>query len=169
MGLGLRTISAGPYLGRCFGHLYRIGRDRDDDDFRGRLEYNRTWGEKPRPYETEAHWISAKAFAELLYSTRHDDITAFGEMSFGRTFSPDFDKNFLVMPHLRANWSYSGEEAPKGQRWGLEAGPAISIRKWFNEDRYNAPKSYVELALQYTIGLSHELDNGVGFNLNFSF
>ncbi|UQZ87845.1 hypothetical protein C4J81_00865 [Deltaproteobacteria bacterium Smac51] len=149
-------------------YLYPIGRDRDDDDFRGRLEYNRTWGEKPRPYD-DPHWLYAKTYGEMLYSTRHSDFTAFGELSLGRTFSPAFDKNILIMPHLRTNWSYGGEQISKGGRWSLETGPALAVRKWFNEDRRHAPRSYVELGVQYYIGLSHELDDAVGFNVTFSF
>ena len=167
IGSKVNPISALPDFGLGVEYLYPIGRD-IADDFRGRLEYNRTWGEKPRPFDG-FHWTYAKTYAELIYSTRHNDFTAFSELSYGRTFSLDFYKNFLTMPHIRVNWSYGGEEMEKGGRWGLEVGPALAFRLWFNEDRYHAPRSYLEVGIQYYFGLSHELDNGIAFNLTFSF
>jgi len=34
------------------------------------------------------------------------------------------------------------------------AGPGVSVRHWFREDRYAAPRSYVDFSLEYRFRLS---------------
>lgn len=36
-----------------------------------------------------------------------------------------------------------------GKSWSMGAGVGINFRYWFREDRYNAPRSYIDWATQY--------------------
>lgn len=37
--------------------------------------------------------------------------------------------------------------------WSLGAGPGVGVRYWFREDHYNAPRSYLDLTVQYRIAI----------------
>jgi hypothetical protein len=79
------------------------------------------------------------------------------------------DDRLVITPFVGLVWSYGGEFTARASRWGLEAGPGVSLRKWFREDKYNAPQSSVDLAVQYRWGLSNDRDDilWLQFSLNY--
>jgi adsorption protein A len=57
----------------------------------------------------------------------------------------------VLFPHAVAAVEYDSSAA---QRTSAGAGPGVSLRHWFREDRYNAPRSYVDVTLQYRAHLA---------------
>lgn len=90
------------------------------------------------------------------------------EVRLGRSFRffPISDK-LVVFPHVvvGADWLWQKQEAEdvdyaglgsldyrlsdSGRSWSLGVGPGIAVRHHFREDRYSAPKSYLDFSLQY--------------------
>ena len=56
-----------------------------------------------------------------------------------------------MFPHLTLGADYDSTALEKT---GVGLGPGISARYWFREDQYNAPRSYVDLLVQYRLRLS---------------
>ena len=137
------------------------------DDFRFRLGYDKTWGEKPRPFGNR--WLYAKTYSNTAYSTRNNDVTSLGDFRLGATFVGDRDRDFLVMPHATFTYAYGGKSVDKGDRWAFEAGAGVAVRKWFRGGKYNTPRSYVDVQVYYQVGITQDRKDGFGFTLSTSF
>ena len=57
----------------------------------------------------------------------------------------------VLYPHGVAAAEYNSLLVDK---LSVGAGPGVSLRHWFREDRYAAPRSYVDFSLQYRFRLS---------------
>ncbi|CAK7030305.1 MAG: hypothetical protein DELT_02756 [Desulfovibrio sp.] len=147
-------------------YLTPIGNSDVDDDFRGLVTVDAATGQKPRI--TGNNWLYAKLYNDAFYSTRLNDFHGYGDLKLGQTLVGDWNRNLLFMPHLGSKWSYDGQTA-KARRWKLQAGPGLTSRFWFNEDKYHAPKSYIELGVYHHWELSHGRGRTVGFNFTLSF
>lgn len=147
--------------------VVKIGTQTENDT---RLRLNHFWhtGLDLEPYV--ANWPYAIVMNQAIYSTRNNDLTAFGEVRGGRSLRLDaLDDHLVITPHASVVWGYGGQSVDKGQRWSLEAGPGVSLRKWYREDRYNAPQSSADVTVQYRWGLSHERQNVLSVTLSNSF
>ena len=149
-----------------------------DDDFRFRASYGWTDGDEPMPFgnlwdykkfNVSATYSYRDGDVTSKYSFEGGDVTSGGDFRYGKTLVTDYDRNFLVIPHLRADWSYEGKKREEGERWNLGAGPGIIFKKWFNEDKYHTPTSNIEVHLYYNWGLSNGHENKFGINTGISF
>lgn len=165
---GFRLYPVPEYgLSLAVEQVFKIGDDTQNDT---RVRFGHFWntGLDLEPYET--NWAYSLVFSEAIYSTRENDLTAFGELRGGRSFRFDaVSDTFVISPYIGAVWGYGGEGVAKGARWSLEAGPGISLRKWYNQDKYNAPMSTFDIAIQYRWGLSHDRENLWAVTLTNSF
>ncbi len=150
------------------GLEYLVGLGSDtENDFRFRIGYDKTVGDRPRPFGNV--WKYWKAYKSTVYSTRNNDIVSAGEFRLGLTMVGERDRNLMFMPHLDVIYNYGGKTVDKGARWGFDIGPGIAVRKWFREDKYNTPRSYVDLQIYYHFALTHDRKDGIGFTLSTSF
>ena len=73
---------------------------------------------------------------------------------FLRSFDPPVSKaegKTVLFPHAVAAAEYNSLLVDK---LSVGAGPGVSLRHWFREDKYDAPRSYVDFSLQYRFRLS---------------
>lgn len=85
------------------------------------------------------------------------------EFRVGRSFrADDIDNRLVIYPHLviaadkrwdkiKAQQSKIGtvEMQGSGSSWALGAGAGVTLRYWWREDHYNAPRSYLDWTIQY--------------------
>jgi len=144
--------------------VFKIGDDTQNET-RARLSYFWAHGFDLEPYEPD--WNYALFFGEAIYSVKDEDTIAYGELRGGHSFRVDIlDDTFVITPYAGPVWGYGGQDVNKGERWSLEAGPGISFRKWYRQDKYNAPQSTFDIAVQYRWGISH--NRGDVLSLTFS-
>ena len=84
----------------------------------------------------------------------------------GRSYQPG-GGNLILAPFVGATLSYdSGLE----REAALSAGPGVWLRLWIREDRYRAPQSYIDVALQYRVRLAGDRRaEGLFGNLSFAY
>lgn len=58
---------------------------------------------------------------------------------------------FVLFPHLALSASHDSTAANKN---GVGAGPGVTLRSWFRGDQYAAPRSYLDVSLQYRAKVS---------------
>lgn len=167
VGVRVRPFFFIPHLSIGPEELFPLGHHHMDPDFRLRAGYFRSIGKTPRLFGNS--WTYASAYGDAIYSTRDNDFLMYGHLRYGRTFVHDYNRNFLVIPHAGVNWSYSGQDASKGKRWGLKGGPGLLFSYWLDEDKYHAPQRTIDMGIYYHWSMSHDGENAVGFNVSLSF
>lgn len=94
-------------------------------------------------------WTTAQVYAETGRFVRLKQNYATFEAQAGRSFRLDqVHPKLVAFPHVvfgaDRNTGYAS-----GQQNAVGAGVGASLRYWFNEDKYNAPRSYWDVSLQY--------------------
>lgn len=166
-GLRIKPFFFLPDLGVGVEEIFPLGQHDTKTDFRLRAVFFKSSGKKPRLFGS--NWPYYQLYGDVIYSTRYNDFLSYGHARYGRSLTSDLNRNVLVIPYAGFNWSYSGQDASKGKRWGLQGGPGVLFKFWFNEDKYHAPRSSLELGVYYHWGMSHDGRNAVGFNVSLSF
>lgn len=146
--------------------LFGLGREMDSD-FRFRLLWDQTSGTDPLPYRK--YWGYTRTWVNNIYSTRDNDFTSEGTFRKGVTIPWKCNRNLLFIPYVAARYDYRGTQEKSSDRFGVDGGPGIIIRRWFREDKYHAPRSYVELNLYYRFAITSNRENAVGFGFHTSF
>ncbi len=117
---------------------------------------------------------------------REQTFTA-GEIRIGRSFRLDSISDKLVFfPYLVAggDWLSTSNRVSgmnvaglddislqgNGSTWAFGVGPGFNFRYWFNEDHYNAPRSYLDATVQYRFNVGGgQADRAKGLFLNVTF
>ena len=81
----------------------------------------------------------------------------------GRSYVVSADHRTIAFPHLFAGLEYTSNEPVAKTAAGI--GPGITLRRWFREDVYDAPRSYFDLTLQYRARITGD-DRMKGLYLN---
>jgi tetratricopeptide (TPR) repeat protein len=104
--------------------------------------------------QDQAHWLTAHLYAEAGHYFQHPQNYATAEAQLGRSFRfGTASSTIAFFPHVVVGGDYdSALEQGQKQAWG--SGLGTNIRYWFRQDRYNAPRSYADLSLQYRWRLS---------------
>ena len=94
-----------------------------------------------------ASWWTTRASAEAGRYLSSGQNYALAELQTGKSFRMgDSHKRWVLFPHLSLAANY---ESTAAQRTGVGLGPGVTARYWFREDHYAAPRSYIDLSLQY--------------------
>ena len=90
------------------------------------------------------------------------------EGRYGRAYRIDsVDGNFVATPYLGLSAGYDSLLARRGTVGG---GPGISVRLWMREDTYHAPRSFIDLNMQYRFRLAgDDRSQGLFFGLYYSY
>ncbi len=72
------------------------------------------------------------------------------EARWGHVFRFSKPKNLTFIPHILFSWDYDSGSL---QKFNAGIGAGAVLRWWFNETKYRAPTSYLDLTLQYKKGL----------------
>jgi hypothetical protein len=99
----------------------------------------------------------AQVYVDVAHLFGADTTFAVADVRYGRAFQPG-GGNLIVAPFVGANLSYDSGLSTKAI---LGAGPGMWLRLWTREDTYRAPRSYIDLALQYRVRLAGD-DRGEG-------
>lgn len=100
-------------------------------------------------------WTTVNVYAEAgRFFSQKQSYGTF-EAQAGRSFRlGDADARTVLFPHAVLGWDYNSRPAPSGQRSAAGAGLGLALRHWFREDAYNAPRSYLDLSVQYRARLA---------------
>ncbi len=146
--------------------VFGLGREAEND-VRFRALWDQSSGTKPLPYRS--HWAYTKTWVDNIYSTKERNFTSDGTFRRGVTIPWKCNRNLLFIPYVSLNYDYGGTKASHGDRFGLEGGPGLLVRRWFREDKYHAPRAYVQVNLYYRFGITSNRDNTLGLSLHTSF
>lgn len=94
-------------------------------------------------------WFTVQVYAEAGRFLRAHRSYATFEANLGRSIRlNDIDAQLVLFPHLVLAADHDSK-LPRGQRSASGAGIGVAARCWFNQDRYQAPRSYLDVSLQY--------------------
>ena len=115
-------------------------------------------------------WWSAQVYAEAGRFIQLKQNFASFEGQAGRSFRLDaIHPRLVIFPHLVLGADRNTGYQP-GQQNAVGAGVGTSLRYWFNEDKYNAPRSYWDVSLQYRGRISgDERGKGVFLRVTLSY
>lgn len=148
---------------------FKIG-DYTTDDTLLLLNLYEALGNDWEPLTSKDEWLFASIYSQLTYSTRANDVTFSSDGRLGRSYSLDCENMLVLTPFIGAAVGYGGEWVDKAERWSLEAGPGLSLKKWFQEeDSHKVPNSSLDFALQYRFGLSHNRHDVLSATIYYSF
>lgn len=108
-------------------------------------------------------WWTTRLYAEAGRYLQNDVNYGIASAMVGRSYLVGGDGRTVLFPHLFAGAEYSSDQP--GDKMAAGAGPGVSLRRWFREDTYNAPRSYWDITLQYRARLAGD-ERMKGFFLN---
>jgi hypothetical protein len=92
-------------------------------------------------------WWTTRVAAEVGRYTQHPQTYGLASLMVGRSWRlGDADSRNVLFAHGVVTGEYNSTLTDKTS---FGAGPGVSLRHWFREDKYNAPRSYVDVTLQY--------------------
>ncbi|MCG2592764.1 tetratricopeptide repeat protein [Ramlibacter sp. XY19] len=99
-----------------------------------------------------ASWWTTQLYAEAGHYLEAGTTYGIAQGLFGRSYVVSDDGKTVVFPHLFVGAEYNSDDASAKTASGI--GPGVSLRRWFRDDVYNAPRSYWDVTLQYRARLS---------------
>ena len=107
-------------------------------------------------------WNTFNMYAEVGRFIHRKQNYATFEAQAGRSFRMGgSDSRLVLFPHAVLGADYNSERTASGKQSSVGAGVGVSMRFWFREDRDHAPRSYLDLSLQYRARLAGD-DRGKG-------
>jgi tetratricopeptide (TPR) repeat protein len=113
-------------------------------------------------------WWTTRVSAEAGRYLTGRQTYALAQLQAGRSMVlGDEARRWVLFPHLSVAADYDSSAVETSS---VGAGPGISLRYWFREDVYNAPRSYLDLTLQYRLRVSGaQRARGVFLNSTLSY
>lgn len=96
-----------------------------------------------------SNWPAWRVYADVAHLIDAEQTLGVAEARLGRAFRTG-DRD-IITPFVAVRGSYDSLLADET---AVGAGPGLSWRHWFREDRYAAPASYIDLSVGYQFGLS---------------
>jgi bacteriophage N4 adsorption protein A len=94
-------------------------------------------------------WMTTSMYAEAGRYINQRQTYAIVEGIAGRSFPLNSSHpRSVLMPHLVFGADHDSIVAI-GSKGAVSAGVGVNFRQWFNEDRYTAPRSHLDISLQY--------------------
>jgi adsorption protein A len=98
-----------------------------------------------------ANWWTTRVAAEVGHYFDNPQTYGLASVQFGKTYRMSGEGKTTLFPHAVAAAEYNSLLVDK---LSVGAGPGVSLRHWFREDKYAAPRSYVDVSLQYRFRVS---------------
>ncbi|HZZ09704.1 MAG TPA: bacteriophage N4 adsorption protein A [Paraburkholderia sp.] len=113
-------------------------------------------------------WWTAQVYAETGAYLNAGSVYATGNVQLGRTFRMDrYSPKWTVFPYAVIGADY---DSSIDHSLPLGAGVGISTRYWMRDSQYDAPRSYVDLSVQYRLKISgDDRARGVFFGAIYSY
>jgi Tfp pilus assembly protein PilF len=99
-----------------------------------------------------ASWWTTQLYAEAGHYLEAGTTYGIAQGLFGRSYVVSDDGKTVVFPHVFVGAEYNSDDASAKTAAGI--GPGVSLRRWFRDDVYNAPRSYWDVTVQYRARLS---------------
>jgi bacteriophage N4 adsorption protein A len=116
-------------------------------DWLQRISYSESWGTDLQL--ASPSWTTANIYAEAGRYARQRQSYASFEGQIGRSYRLDnVHPKLVFFPHMVLGADYNSNFIGASKN-ALGLGAGVNLRYWFNEDRYNAPRSYNDVSLQY--------------------
>jgi adsorption protein A len=93
------------------------------------------------------NWWTTRVAAEAGRYLENPQTYGIGGVQVGKSFVISEDGKTVAYPHAVLAAEYNSLQTV--DKVSVGAGPGISVRRWFREDKYAAPRSYVDFSLQY--------------------
>ncbi|MFM0091938.1 bacteriophage N4 adsorption protein A [Paraburkholderia sediminicola] len=149
----------------AFERIIPIG-SQVNPDWLARLAYSGGYGIERRV--DVPSWWTAQAYAETGAYLNAGSVYATTNLELGRTFRMDrYSPKWTVFPYAVIGADY---DSSVNHSVPLGAGVGISTRYWFRDSKYDAPRSYVDLSVQYRLKITgDERARGVFFGAIYSY
>lgn len=121
-----------------------------NDDWLAQIGYSYDYGTDLR-VDTRSWWTT-RVYAEAGRYFDNDINYGIANLMVGKSFLVGADGRTVLFPHAFVGAEYDSSLA--GDKTAAGIGPGVSLRRWFREDVYNAPRSYWDLTLQYRARLT---------------
>ncbi|HEX2543792.1 MAG TPA: tetratricopeptide repeat protein [Ramlibacter sp.] len=115
------------------------------DDWLAQVGYSYDYGTDLRV--DARSWWTTRFYAEIGRYLENDINYGIANLMVGKSFLIGADGRTVLFPHGFVGVEYTSNDPVSKTSAG--AGPGVSLRRWFREDVYNAPRSYWDLTLQY--------------------
>ena len=129
--------------------LSRVFTKGAEDDWLAQAAYSLDLGTDLRVDVSD--WWTTRVAAEVGHYMHNPQTYGLASAQVGKSFRMAGDGKTVVFPHAVAAAEYNSRLVDK---LSVGAGPGVSLRHWFREDKYAAPRSYVDFSLQYRFHLS---------------
>jgi adsorption protein A len=123
---------------------------RVDDDWLAQIGYSWDYGTDLRV--DAPSWWTTRLAAEVGRYLENGVNYGVASAMVGRSYVLGGDGRTVVYPHAFVGVEYTSNDLVSKTNAG--AGPGVSLRRWFREDVYNAPRSYWDLTVQYRARLT---------------
>lgn len=135
-------------------------------DWLARLAYSGGYGIERRV--DVPSWWTAQIYAETGAYLNAGSVYATSNLELGRTFRMDrYSPKWTVFPYAVIGADY---DSSVDHSIPLGAGVGISTRYWFRDSKYDAPRSYVDLSVQYRLKITgDDRARGVFFGAIYSY
>ncbi|MBK3822777.1 NfrA family protein [Paraburkholderia aspalathi] len=149
----------------AFERIIPIG-SRVNPDWLARLAYSGGYGIERRV--DVPSWWTAQVYAETGAYLNAGSVYATTNLELGRTFRMDrYSPKWTLFPYAVIGADY---DSSVNHSIPLGAGVGISTRYWFRDSKYDAPRSYVDLSVQYRLKITgDERARGVFFGAIYSY
>jgi tetratricopeptide (TPR) repeat protein len=97
-------------------------------------------------------WWTTRFYAEIGRYLEAGNNYGLATLMAGRSYLVGDDGRTVLFPHGFVGVEYNSNDPSAKTSAGI--GPGVSLRRWFREDTYNAPRSYWDLTLQYRAKLT---------------
>jgi hypothetical protein len=108
-------------------------------------------------------WWTTRFYAEVGRYLGNQVTYGVSSLMAGRSYLVSADGRTVLFPHGFVGVEY--DSTPANDKTAAGIGPGVSMRRWFREDVYSAPRSYWDVTLQYRVGLAGD-DRMRGFYVN---
>lgn len=98
------------------------------------------------------NWWTTRVAGEVGHYFENKQDYGLASAMFGKSYKLRGDGRTVAYPHAVVAAEYNS--LLPSDKLSVGAGPGVSLRHWFREDKYAAPRSYVDLSLQYRFRLS---------------
>ncbi len=93
------------------------------------------------------NWWTTRVAAEAGHYFENKQDYGLASVMVGKSYRLAGDGKTVAYPHAVVAAEYNS--LLPSDRLSVGAGPGVSLRHWFREDKYAAPRSYVDFSLQY--------------------
>lgn len=149
----------------AFERIFPIG-SAVNPDWLARLAYSGGFGTERRV--DVPSWWTVQMYAETGTYLNAGSVYATTNIQAGRTFRMDrYSPKWTVFPYAVIGADY---DSSVDHSIPLGAGVGISTRYWFRDGKYDAPRSYVDLSVQYRLKITgDDRARGVFFGAIYSY